>query len=172
MRTRTTSQLAPARRTSSANDSSERTRPGVVPSDTSAMSGGPAKGREGNLAGVAKPAATVVVPTANRAGYLEVTLGSLARQRLDRPYEVIVVDDASSDRTPAVIASARVRSIRHDTPRGPNAGRNEAIETAEADLIAMVDDDTRVPPGWLAAMVGGAERHPDADAFGGPIRAR
>jgi GT2 family glycosyltransferase len=136
------------------------------------MSGGPAKGREGNLAGVPKPAATVVVPTSNRADYLEVTLGSLARQELDRPYEVIVVDDASRDRTPAVIASAGVRSIRHDVPRGPNAGRNEAIEAAETDLIAMVDDDTRIPPGWLAAMVDGAERHPEADAFGGPIRAR
>jgi GT2 family glycosyltransferase len=119
-----------------------------------------------------KPAATVVVPTSNRAAYLEVTLGSLARQQLDRPYEVIVVDDASRDRTPAVIASAGVRSIRHDQPSGPNAGRNEAVAAAEADLIAMVDDDTRVPPGWLAAIVAGAERHPHADAFGGPIRAR
>jgi GT2 family glycosyltransferase len=121
---------------------------------------------------VPKPAATVLVPTSNRAAYVEVTLRSLAAQDLDRPYEVIAIDDGSRDRTPAVIAAAGVRSIRHDEPRGPNAGRNEGIERAEAELVAMVDDDTYVPPGWLRAMVEGAERNPDADAFGGPIRAR
>jgi GT2 family glycosyltransferase len=121
---------------------------------------------------VQKPAATVLVPTSNRAAYLDVTLRSLAAQELDRPFEVIVIDDGSRDRTPAVIAAAGVRSIRHEEPRGPNAGRNEGVEAAQSDLIAMVDDDTWIPPGWLAALLAGAERHSDADALGGPIRAR
>jgi GT2 family glycosyltransferase len=121
---------------------------------------------------VPKPAATVVVPTSNRADYLAVTLRSLAEQDIDRPYEVIVIDDGSRDRTPEVVAAAAVRSIRHDDARGPNARRNEGIAEAGADLIALVDDDTRIPPSWLRAVVEGAERHPDADAFGGPIRAR
>jgi GT2 family glycosyltransferase len=38
--------------------------------------------------------------------------------------------------------------------------------------VAFVDDDVRVPPGWVAALIEGAERHADADAFGGPISAR
>jgi GT2 family glycosyltransferase len=38
--------------------------------------------------------------------------------------------------------------------------------------VALVDDDTDAPPGWLRAIVEGAARHPEADAFGGPIRAR
>jgi GT2 family glycosyltransferase len=121
---------------------------------------------------VPKPAATVLVPTSNRADYLEVTLRSLADQDVDADYEVIAIDDGSRDRTPGVIAAAGVRAIRHEEPRGPNSGRNEGIRAAAADLIAMVDDDTWVPPGWLRAMLDGAERHPDADAFGGPIRAR
>jgi GT2 family glycosyltransferase len=114
----------------------------------------------------------VVVPTSNRADYLEVTLGSLAAQDLDGPYEVIAVDDASHDRTPAVIDAAGVRSVRRDEPRGPNAGRNTGARAAEADLIAMVDDDVWAPPGWLRAIVEGAARHPEAAALGGPIRAR
>jgi GT2 family glycosyltransferase len=44
--------------------------------------------------------------------------------------------------------------------------------TGIAHEILVVDDDVHVPPGWLAALVEGAERHPEAEAFGGPIRAR
>jgi glycosyltransferase involved in cell wall biosynthesis len=136
------------------------------------MSGGALKAPDCNLAGVQKPAATVVVPTSNRADYVAVTLRSLAEQDIDRPYEVIAIDDGSTDRTPEVIAAAGVRSIRHERAEGPNARRNEGIAAAESDLIALVDDDTWIPPGWLRAIVEGAERHADADAFGGPIRAR
>jgi GT2 family glycosyltransferase len=114
----------------------------------------------------------VVVPTSDRADYLAVALDSLAAQDLDGPYEVIVVDDGSRDRTPAVIEAAGVRSVRRDTAAGPNAARNTGVRVAGADLIAMVDDDVWAPPGWLSALVAGVERHPDAAAFGGPIRAR
>jgi GT2 family glycosyltransferase len=115
----------------------------------------------------------VVVPTSNRAAYLDVALTSLAEQDMDSgAYEVIVIDDGSSDRTRAVIDAAGVRSIARDTPQGPNAARNTGVREAAADLIAMVDDDVWAPPSWLRALVDGAKRHPDAGAFGGPIRAR
>src|SRR3954454_19515991 len=129
--TGTTSMLTPAARASSANASSERTSPGVVPREINAKS---ATGANSNLAPVPKPAATVVVPTSNRAEYLEVTLRSLAEQDFDRPYEVVAVDDGSRDRTPEVIAAAGVRSIRHETPMGPNTGRNEGVAAADSDL--------------------------------------
>ena len=119
-----------------------------------------------------QPTVSVVVPTHDRAGYLEVTLKSLARQDIDAPYEVIVVDDGSRDATPRVVAAAGVRSLRHDPARGANAARNAGVAAAEGDLIALVDDDVDAPPGWLRALVDGARRHPGADALGGPIRAR
>lgn len=114
----------------------------------------------------------MVVPTANRAAYLEVALASIAHQDLDEPYEVIVVDDGSRDATAAVAEGAGARVLRHDPPRGANAARNAGVQAAGADLIALVDDDVSAPRGWLRALVDGARRHPDADAFGGPIRAR
>jgi len=83
-----------------------------------------------------------------------------------------VVDDGSRDATPSVAGRPGVRYIRHDPPRGVNAARNEGARNAEADLIALVDDDVRAPRGWLRALVQGAREHPDAEAFGGPIRAR
>ena len=127
---------------------------------------------EANLPGVPKPVVSVVVPTRDRAGYLDVTLASLADQDLAEPYEVIVVDDASADSTREVIARAGVRSVLQDSPRGPNAARNAGTRAAEAAWIALVDDDVFAPRGWLRALMEGARRHPEADAVGGPIRAR
>jgi glycosyltransferase involved in cell wall biosynthesis len=115
---------------------------------------------------------SVVVPTRDRAGYLDVTLASLADQDLDEPYEVIVVDDASADSTAAVVARAGVRSVVQDSPQGPNAARNAGTRAAGAELIALVDDDVFAPRNWLRALLQGARRHSEADAWGGPIRAR
>jgi glycosyltransferase involved in cell wall biosynthesis len=119
-----------------------------------------------------RPVVSVVIPTRGRAEYLDVALASLARQDLDQPYEVIVVDDGSSDRTPEVVAAAGVRSLRHERRRTLNAARNSGAGAAGADLIAFTDDDVEAPAGWLRELVEGAARHPEAEAFGGPIRAR
>jgi glycosyltransferase involved in cell wall biosynthesis len=121
---------------------------------------------------VAKPLVTVVVPTSNRASYLEVTLTSLAAQDYEGAWQTLVVDDGSSDRTPEVIERFGVRSLRQPSPRGPNPARNAAVEASESELIALVDDDVWVPPHWLRAIVSGFDRHPEADVVGGPIRAR
>jgi GT2 family glycosyltransferase len=83
-----------------------------------------------------------------------------------------VVDDGSRDATHEVIARHGARSLLQDPPRGPNAARNEAVRVAHADLIALIDDDVFAPRTWLRELVEGARRHPDAHAFGGPIRAR
>lgn len=119
-----------------------------------------------------EPAVSVVVPTRNRAGYLDVALGSLRAQADAPPHELLVVDDGSTDETVAVAARHGVRVVAARAPGGLNAGRNTGIAATRADLIAFVDDDVRVPAGWLAALVAGAERHPRAGALGGPIRGR
>jgi glycosyltransferase involved in cell wall biosynthesis len=115
---------------------------------------------------------TVVIPTRGRAAYLEVTLDSLNRQRTGIPHELLVVDDGATDATPEVAERLGARLIRHGERRSLNAARNTGLREADADLIAFVDDDVLVPPGWLDALVEGADRFPDAEAFGGPIRPR
>lgn len=119
-----------------------------------------------------KPVVSVVVPTRDRAGYLDVTLTSLADQDFAEPYEVIVVDDGSRDQTASVISRHDVRSLVQEPPRGPNAARNRGLRESVADLIAFVDDDVRAPRDWLRELVAGARRHEHSVAFGGPIRAR
>jgi glycosyltransferase involved in cell wall biosynthesis len=118
------------------------------------------------------PVVSVVLPTHGRARYLEVALDSLAAQDLDEPWELLVVDDGSSDGTAALLESRGTPSVRFDPARGLNPARNAGARATSAELIAFTDDDVRVPPGWLRALVEGARRHPGAAAFGGPIRGR
>jgi glycosyltransferase involved in cell wall biosynthesis len=114
-------------------------------------------------------AVSVVVPSRGRAGYLEVTLDSLESQD---PHELLVVDDGSSDGTKELLGRRGTRSLRLDPARGLNAARNAGVEATSGELVAFVDDDVEVPSGWLGALAEGAERHLEAEAFGGPIRAR
>ncbi|MET0763182.1 MAG: glycosyltransferase family A protein [Thermoleophilaceae bacterium] len=119
-----------------------------------------------------QPAVTVVVPTRGRAAYLEITLDSLCRQRTRAPHELLVVDDGAEDGTRDVAKRLGVRCVSHGERRSLNAARNTGLREGRAGLIAFVDDDVVAPEGWLEALVDGAARHPDAEAFGGPIRAR
>ncbi len=119
------------------------------------------------------PVVSVVVPTRGRAAYLEVTLDSLGRQRGGVPHEILVVDDGAGAATAAVVAARPgVRHVPHGSRRGLNVARNTGLRESSAPLVAFVDDDVLVPPGWLEALADGAQRHPEAEAFGGPIRAR
>jgi glycosyltransferase involved in cell wall biosynthesis len=120
----------------------------------------------------AAPVVSVVVPTRGRAAYLEVVLDSLEAQDLGAPWELLVVDDGSSDGTRELLLRRGVRSLRHDPARGLNAARNAGIRETAGELVAFTDDDVRAPAGWLRALVEGAARHPQAEAFGGPIRPR
>jgi glycosyltransferase involved in cell wall biosynthesis len=113
------------------------------------------------------PVVSVVIPTRGRAAYLEVTLDSLLAQRAGVEYELVVVDDGGG-----VAQRPGVRYVTHPQRRGLNVARNAGVRASRAPLIAFVDDDVLVPPGWLAALVAGSERFADAEAFGGPIRAR
>ena len=118
------------------------------------------------------PAVSVVVPTRNRADYLAVALRSLRDQKDAGPHELLVVDDGSTDATGEVAIRAGVRCLRLDPAHGLNAARNAGIAATAAPLVAFVDDDVLVPPGWLRELLDGVARHPGAEAFGGPIRAR
>jgi glycosyltransferase involved in cell wall biosynthesis len=117
------------------------------------------------------PVVSVVLPTRGRARYLEVALDSLDSQDLEESWELLVVDDRSQDGTADLLRRRGVRSLRLEPPGGLNAARNAGVRSTSGDVIAFTDDDVRAPSGWLRAIVEGARQHPEADAFGGPIRA-
>jgi glycosyltransferase involved in cell wall biosynthesis len=134
---------------------------------------------DGKILGMAELKASVIVPTRGRPEYLRVTLESLAAQDLDPgAYEVVVVDDGPSEQTLTVTreveagSSARLEYVQREGVPGLNSARNTGIAAARSDLIVFVDDDVEAPTGWLRELVAGRERHPEAHAFGGPIRLR
>jgi glycosyltransferase involved in cell wall biosynthesis len=101
------------------------------------------------------PDVSVVIPTRNRSGLLAVTLRSALAQR-GIGFEVIVVDEASSDDTQAVIGSfndPRIRVIRHDTPQGVSVARNRGIDEARGAWLAFLDDDDLWAPDKLARQL-------------------
>ncbi|MDO8210027.1 glycosyltransferase family 2 protein [Conexibacter sp. CPCC 206217] len=120
---------------------------------------------------MSSPPATIVIPTRNRPGYLDVTLASLQPQAAARGAELLVVLDGPDPVSAATAARHGARVIALDRQHGPNAARNAAIDAAGSDLLAFVDDDVRVPPSWLEALLAAAAATPDRDAFTGPIHA-
>lgn len=104
----------------------------------------------------AAPFFSVVVPAYNRAALLPATLESVFAQRYTR-YELIVVDDGSTDATPGYLRTlgGRVKAIRQDNA-GPGAARNRGIEVARGDYVAFLDSDDLWFPwtlGTLAATI-------------------
>ena len=102
---------------------------------------------------------SVVVPTRNRSALLSRTLRSALRQeRVD--FEVIVVDEASNDDTPALLSALddrRVRVLRHEIPRGLSSARNHGAEHARAEWLAFLDDDDLWAPDKLCRQVSAAK---------------
>lgn len=102
------------------------------------------------------PLVSVAVSTHNRCTSLLRLLGALEQQTLDADrFEVVVVDDASSDDTAKTLAdfdprsSLRLRTLRLDRNRGQAVGRNEAWRNARAPVIAFTDDDCTPTTSWL-----------------------
>ena len=103
-----------------------------------------------------KPVVSVIVPARDAEATLGRTLAALAAQRLEEPFEVIVVDAGSRDRTAAIAAEAGARVIDAG-PLGPAEARNRGAAEARADALAFTDSDCFPEPGWLAGGLRGLE---------------
>jgi glycosyltransferase involved in cell wall biosynthesis len=110
-----------------------------------------------------------IIPAFNEQTVLGATLGSLeaAARSLGTPFEVIVVDDASTDATPQIARSAGAAVLRVDLHR-ISAVRNAGARVAKGELLVFVDADTLVSADTLAQMCDAVQR----GAVGGGARVR
>jgi len=113
---------------------------------------------------------TVIVPARDAATTLPDTLEGLGEQQFDGDWEVVVVDDGSSDETPRIAAESPVVSrVITMSGVGPARARNAGARDARGALLAFLDADCRPAPGWLAA---GAAALSCADLVLGETRPR
>ena len=106
----------------------------------------------------ATPLVSVYLPTRNRAALLPRAVDSVLRQDHTN-LELLIVDDASTDATPGVLArlaaaDPRVRVFRQERPSGAPAARNVAIRAASGRYLTGLDDDDEFLPGRITSLLG------------------
>jgi GT2 family glycosyltransferase len=120
-------------------------------------------GTASSTAGDGRFPVSVIIPNWNGIFYLPGCLESLAAQTY-REFETIVVDNASSDGSVALIESEYpgVSVTRLDENKGFGAAMNIAFRQARSDYVACLNNDTEADPNWLGELVACIERHPRA----------
>jgi glycosyltransferase involved in cell wall biosynthesis len=116
---------------------------------------------------------SVVVPTYNRAHELRETLSSLSRLKVSAPWEVVAVDNNSTDETREVVLNAAKSfpvplHYLFEPEAGRSAALNAGIKAAKGEIIATTDDDVRVEPDWLKQADAGLAREA-CDFVGGKV---
>jgi len=110
------------------------------------------------------PQVSVIIPALNAGATLGRALDSVAAQTYPH-WEAIVIDDASSDDTAALVASRRdprCRLLRRTARGGPSRARNDGIAAARGEVIALLDADDEWRPEKLARQVAALAQHPAA----------
>jgi peptidoglycan/xylan/chitin deacetylase (PgdA/CDA1 family)/GT2 family glycosyltransferase len=113
------------------------------------------------------PFVSVVIPAYNEENYLLSCLQSIKRQDYAAEYEVIVVDNASTDNT-AQIARDWGAQVVYESKRSPACARQKGAEVATGKIIAFIDADTRAPAHWLSTIVWRFLCEPEMVALSGP----
>jgi glycosyltransferase involved in cell wall biosynthesis len=98
---------------------------------------------------------SVIIPAYNASATIGRTLTALANQDYSSNFEVIVVDDGSSDDTFSVVSSfPAVRYVRQDNA-GPASARNHGARLAQGDLLAFTDSDCVPHSDWISQLTAG-----------------
>ncbi len=118
--------------------------------------------------------ASIIIPTLNRAEQLSRTLNTLVTLDFNNSsYELIVVDNGSTDKSKEVVLSLRDRNPAHtiryiyDDVPGLLTGRHRGANEAKSELLVFVDDDILADKGWLTAIVNSFEKNAEIQLLGG-----
>ena len=111
---------------------------------------------------------TVAIPVYNDEKYLKESIDSILNQSFSN-FELIIIDDGSTDHCPDIIKSytdSRIRVLTHPVNLGRSASRNDAIEHARGEYLIWMDADDIALPKLLAMQVEYLDKHPEIDISG------
>jgi glycosyltransferase involved in cell wall biosynthesis len=131
-----------------------------------APSGSPAKYTD-------NPLVSMVILTCNQLEYTRKCLDSILKHT-QRPFELIIVDNGSTDGTVQFLESeilrnchdARVKIIKNNENKGFAGGNNQGMAAASGDYVLLLNNDVVVTPGWLDRMLSCAEKRPEIGIIG------
>jgi GT2 family glycosyltransferase/glycosyltransferase involved in cell wall biosynthesis len=117
-----------------------------------------------------EPETTIIIPVHNQWALTADCLRSIAEDVAATPYEVVVVDDASSDETGQMLSQVTgVNVVRLHRNRGFVGAVNAGLTVARGRFIVLLNNDTLVKPGWLDALVDTAEASGDVGLVGAKL---
>ncbi|HZM91239.1 MAG TPA: glycosyltransferase [Blastocatellia bacterium] len=118
---------------------------------------------------------TAVISTYNRSEMLPAALDSvLTQEGCNYRYEVVVVDNNSSDSTRDVVESYIARghsNLRYvfEPNQGSSYARNAGVAASRSETLAFADDDVRVAKNWISTIKRAFDEHPKVDCVGGKV---
>lgn len=111
---------------------------------------------------------SLIIPAHNEEAYVGGCLESVIAHAKGRIFEIIVVDNASTDNTASVaLAYPGVRVVREEQ-KGLTHARQKGLGEARGELVGYMDADTRMPDGWVEKVFDVFEKRPEVVAFSGP----
>jgi hypothetical protein len=126
------------------------------------------------MADAPAPRVSVLTAACNGARFLPAAIASILEQRYP-DFEYVIVDDASTDASAALIAGfaardLRIRPLFNPAQLGPAAALNRALAAAQGDYVAVLDHDDLALPERLARQVAFLDAHPEVGAVGAQVR--
>jgi glycosyltransferase involved in cell wall biosynthesis len=118
---------------------------------------------------------SLIIPTYNRAGVLKRALNSAMSLAFDA-YEIVIVDNGSTDTTPGIVRDLQDTSGAHklkyvrEERIGLHNARHAGAWASEGEVLVFTDDDATFAPDWLRAYADAFDAHPEMVAAGGPVR--
>jgi GT2 family glycosyltransferase len=104
----------------------------------------------------------------NRRDLLKACLQSLKRQQVNQPFEVVVVDNGSTDGSPEMVVSewgddplVQLVLLRNRENRGFCAANNQGFAASDSEFVALLNNDAEAEPGWLQALASAFEGRAD-----------
>jgi glycosyltransferase involved in cell wall biosynthesis len=101
-----------------------------------------------------EPSFSLIIPAYNEENYIGPCLDALFQNAKDAFSEIIVVDNASTDKTAQIAASYPGVKVIHEPRKGTSSARQSGFLASSGDILVFVDADTRPPAGWIEKVKG------------------